>query len=133
MCTLAVFTRLQNPTTLQALIENAKEWSKSMDKYIQPAVLCYSISVCMYCRCTHPYVYEIEHFQPTTAQLTLKDPTVSTSSILNDIDCCQVPGSLGDTPLLMVDSLNELQDMVATISSVSEIAVDLEVCDMCII
>ena len=40
----------------------------------------------------------------------------------------QTPGTLDDTPLVMVHSLDQLQDMMSTISSASEIAVDLEVC-----
>lgn len=89
-----VFHKLQAPTSLQALIENAKEWTKSNE------------------RCVHPYLYEIQQFEPPPNQLTIIEP--------------QMANSLEDTPLVMISSFEQLQELVTELLTVSEIAVDLE-------
>ena len=53
-------------------------------------------------------------FQPTEAQLKEMEPIK--------------PLPLEDTPLVLVETEEQLQDMVEQLKSVSEFAVDLEVC-----
>ena len=55
----AVFQRLQNPTSLNAVIENAREWSTSEERFV------------------HPYLFELENFEPTEEQIQLREPQVS--------------------------------------------------------
>jgi hypothetical protein len=57
MC-LSVYERLANPNSLSALIANAKEWAGSEARF------------------THPYKFELDHFEPLPEQLQLKEPQV---------------------------------------------------------
>ena len=57
--------QLQAPSTLQALIENTKQWSSSSERF------------------AHPYQYELDHWEPTTDQLKLTEPQVSLPSLLS--------------------------------------------------
>ena len=66
------------------------------------------------CSFGHPYDYEVQVFKPTEAQLKEVEP-------IN-------PLPLDDTPLVLVETEEQLQDMVKQLKSVSEFAVDLEVC-----
>ena len=55
---LAVYERLANPNSLSALIANAKEWVGSEARF------------------THPYKFELDHYEPFLEQLQLKEPQV---------------------------------------------------------
>ena len=66
------------------------------------------------CSFGHPYDYEIQVFQPTEAQLKEVEPIK--------------PLPLEDTPFVLVETVEQLQDMVKQLKTVSEFAVDLEVC-----
>ena len=57
----AVFQKLQNPTSLNAVIENAREWSTSEERF------------------GHTYQFELENFEPSEEQLQLKEPQVCRS------------------------------------------------------
>ncbi len=57
-CMHAVFQKLQNPTSLNAMIENAREWSTSEERFV------------------HPYQFELENFEPSEEQLQLREPQV---------------------------------------------------------
>ena len=59
-----VFQKLQNPTTLNAVIENAREWSTSEDRFV------------------HPYQHELTTFEPTEEQLQLHEPQVRSSEYI---------------------------------------------------
>ena len=59
----AVFQKLQNPTSLNAVIENAREWSTSEERFV------------------HPYQFELEHFEPNEEQMQLKEPQVNYHNI----------------------------------------------------
>ena len=50
--------QLQAPSSLQALITNAKHWSSLSERF------------------AHPYQYELEQLEPTAEQLKLIDPKV---------------------------------------------------------
>ena len=71
--------------------------------------------LCLFaCSFGHPYDYEIQVFQPTEAQLKEVEPIK--------------PLPLEGTPLVLVETEEQLQDMVEQLKSVSAFAVDLEVC-----
>lgn len=53
-----VFQKLQNPTSLNAVIENAREWSTSEERF------------------GHPYQFELENFEPSEEQMQLREPQV---------------------------------------------------------
>ncbi len=75
---LAVFNELQAPTSLNALIENSKKWSQSTDRYICQLLLLLLLLLVLLLlfRCNHPYLYEIQKFEPTDLQLKLQNPIV---------------------------------------------------------
>lgn len=114
-----VYERLANPSSLSALIANAKEWAGSEE------------------RLAHPYKYELENFEPTAEQLQLREPQVRGRGgrgcfgglVLGDEFFCflQLPGSNEDTPLTYVDSLAQLEALRDELKSVREFAIDLEV------
>ena len=62
---------------------------------------------------SHPYAFEIDNFRIPDRQLSKRGPP-------------EQPSALASTPLVMVDSLEGLQEMVAEVSQFTEIAVDLE-------
>ena len=68
----------------------------------------------LHCSFGHPYDYEIQVFKPTEAQLKEVEPIK--------------PLPLKDTPLVLVETEEQLQEMVKQLNTVSEFAVDLEVC-----
>lgn len=61
----------------------------------------------------HPYEWEIDHFQPSEAQL--EEPTEK-----------RWPPPLDETPFTLVETVEQLQEMCAALSQEVEIAVDLE-------
>ncbi|KAG7172527.1 exosome component 10-like [Homarus americanus] len=61
---------------------------------------------------SHPYEYELHHWNPDPSQLT---PVVPTP-----------PKPIGDTSLVMVDTEHDLQNLVAELGKYKEIAVDVE-------
>lgn len=61
----------------------------------------------------HPYEWEIDHFQPSKAQLEV--PTEK-----------RWPPPLDETPFTLVETVEQLQEMCAALSQEAEIAVDLE-------
>lgn len=61
---------------------------------------------------SHPYEYELQHWTPGTSQLQPVDPVL--------------PKPMEQTPLVMVDTEQELQNLVKDLSTCTEFAVDLE-------
>ena len=60
-----MYERLANPSSLSALIANAKEWAGSE------------------ARLAHPYKYELENFEPLAEQLELREPQVKGVAFLH--------------------------------------------------
>jgi len=61
----------------------------------------------------HPYQYELERFTPPEHQLTRADPIE--------------PREISETPLIMVDRSEQINDLVEDLRQQSIIGVDLEV------
>ena len=62
---------------------------------------------------SHPYAFEIDNFKIPERQLSKRGRP-------------EQPAALASTPLVMVDTSDALEKMVAEISKFTEIAVDLE-------
>lgn len=62
---------------------------------------------------SHPYEYELNHWNPDPSQL----------------ECTKAipPHPMEDTPLVMIDTEDELSKMVKELNACTEFAVDLEV------
>ncbi|XP_070561163.1 exosome complex component 10-like [Ptychodera flava] len=60
----------------------------------------------------HPYQYELDHFQPSPSQLESSEP--------------QMYKSLEDTPLKIITSFDQLQELSDLLNKQTEFAVDLE-------
>lgn len=58
-----MYEKLANPSSLTALIANAKEWAGSEARF------------------SHPYKFELENFELTVEQLEIKEPEVSRNSL----------------------------------------------------
>ena len=54
------------------MIENAREWSTSEERFV------------------HPYQFELEHFEPTEDQMQLREPQVC-STIILEFNFCIYP------------------------------------------
>nr|XP_045604948.1 exosome component 10-like [Procambarus clarkii] len=61
---------------------------------------------------SHPYEYELQHWAPAQSQLQPVDPIL--------------PKPMAETPLVMVDTEEELNNLVRDLSACTEFAVDLE-------
>ena len=87
-----VFQKLQNPTSLNAVIENAREWSTSKERF------------------GHPYQFELENFEPSEEQLQLREPQVRRSFYhqLNFFAICMIFIHMTSHPMSMQFSYDHI-------------------------
>ena len=73
------------------------------------------IYLCMLLLCSfsHPYEFELEHFNPRATQMERVEP--------------RMYSPLEETPLVIVESEDQLPGLLEDLTSCSEIAVDVEV------
>jgi len=70
-------------------------------------------SMLLLCSFSHPYEFELEHFNPPAKQMERVEP--------------RMYNPLEETPLVLVDHEDQLPGLLQDLASCSEIAVDVEV------
>ena len=141
----------QKPTSLNALNANAKEWATSEERYRILMNLLEYIDEFTGCLITFHHLIGL-HTPISTSRITLNPQKIRCNFVNHRLGhytsqhlwLCgmmslymtsllyhpQLPGSLEDTPLTYVNSLEQLQELQEQLTSVKEFAVDLEVGNM---